>query len=41
MKFSSGNVESDDVRAFLERANVTALPKPYSLTQLRSLLAAL
>jgi CheY-like chemotaxis protein len=39
--FTSGDVESDDVRTFLRRADARVLPKPYSLYELRRILAEL
>ena len=39
--FFSGDVESDDVRAFVEQSTVTVLAKPYALAELRRRLAEL
>ncbi len=39
MIFSSGDVESDDVRAFVASCNAPVLAKPYRLADLRRMLA--
>ena len=39
--FFSGDVESDDVRAFVEQSAVNVLAKPYALAELRRRLAEL
>jgi CheY-like chemotaxis protein len=39
--FSSGDIDSDDVRAFVDECSVKVLTKPYSLAELRRQLAEL
>jgi CheY-like chemotaxis protein len=41
MIFSSGDIDSDDVRSFVERGDVRVLAKPYPLAELRRLLTEL
>jgi CheY-like chemotaxis protein len=41
MIFSSGDIDSDDVRAFVDECSVQVLIKPYSLGDLRRMLAEL
>lgn len=41
MIFSSGDVDSDDVRSFIDESDITVLAKPYQLAHLRRMLAEL
>jgi len=41
MIFSSGDIDSDDVRSFIETTGIHVLAKPYPLAELRRMLAEL